>query len=160
MTPRLFVLVTILGIVAILLLAAGVVPSNSSTFEWTPLSNTVRLNSISSSSADWTFEHVIIDDNPLATDHMGDCEIVDINGDGNLDIFVGEMGNPGAGDQARTFIWYGDGRGKLRETVVSSGQGIHEGVLSDLYGDGDIDILMKPYNHNAPRLDVLLNPER
>lgn len=90
--------------------------------------------------------------------HGHTCEIRDVDGDGNLDIFIGEMGNPGAGDKAKTFIWYGDGQGKFQETVVSSGQGIHEGKLADLNGDGDLDILMKPYNHRTPRLDVLLNP--
>ena len=81
----------------------------------------------------------------------------DIDGDGNLDIFIGEMGSPGAGDQAKTYIWYGNGKGQLRKTVAWQGQGIHEGILSDLNGDGRLDILLKPYNHNAPRIDILLN---
>ena len=74
-----------------------------------------------------------------------------------LDIFIGEMGSPGAGDNAKTYLWYGDGQGNFRRTVVSQGQGIHEGLLSDLDGDGDLDILMKPYHHNSPRIDILLN---
>jgi len=89
--------------------------------------------------------------------HGHTCEIRDIDGDGNLDIFIGEMGNPGAGDNAKTYIWYGNGKGKFKETVASYGQGIHEGKLSDLDGDGDLDILMKPYNHKTPRIDILLN---
>jgi hypothetical protein len=66
------------------------------------------------------------------------------------------MGNPGAGDDARTYIWYGDGEGNFKETIASYGQGIHEGKLGDLDGDGDLDILMKPYGHKTPRIDVLL----
>ena len=89
--------------------------------------------------------------------HGHTCEIRDIDGDGNLDIFIGEMGNPGAGDNARIYIWYGDGKGNFKETVASHGQGIHEGKLGDLDGDGDLDILMKPYNHKSPRIDILLN---
>jgi hypothetical protein len=89
--------------------------------------------------------------------HGHTCEIKDIDGDGNLDILIGEMGNPGAGDDARTYIWYGDGKGNFKETVASHGQGIHEGKLGDLDGDGDLDILMKPYSHNTPRMDILLN---
>jgi len=89
--------------------------------------------------------------------HGHTCEIRDIDGDGNPDIFIGEMGNPGAGDNAKTYIWYGDGQGHFRETIASQAQGIHEGKLADLDGDGDLDILMKPYSHNTPRIDILLN---
>ena len=89
--------------------------------------------------------------------HGHTCEIRDIDADGNLDIFIGEMGNPGAGDNARIYIWYGDGKGNFKETVASQGQGIHEGKLGDLDGDGDLDILLKPYNHKTPRMDILLN---
>ncbi|MCP4610589.1 MAG: VCBS repeat-containing protein [Planctomycetes bacterium] len=89
--------------------------------------------------------------------HGHTCEIRDIDNDGNQDIFIGEMGKPGAGDNAKTYIWYGNGKGGFTETVASHGQGIHEGKLADLDGDGDLDILMKPYNHNSPRVDVLLN---
>ncbi len=89
--------------------------------------------------------------------HGHTCEMRDVNGDSNLDVLIGEMGSPGAGDKAKTYVWYGDGKGGLRREVVSLGQGIHEGLLSDLDGDGDLDILMKPYNHNSPRIDILLN---
>ena len=33
----------------------------------------------------------------------------------------------------------------------------HEGRLADLDGDGDLDILNKPYTWEAPRVDVWLN---
>ena len=89
--------------------------------------------------------------------HGHSCEVRDIDADGHLDIMIGEMGDPGAGDEARTFVWYGNGRGQFRETVASKGQGIHEGQVADLNGDGRLDILLKPYHHNAPRVDVLLN---
>ncbi|HUV62266.1 MAG TPA: VCBS repeat-containing protein [Sedimentisphaerales bacterium] len=92
--------------------------------------------------------------------HGHACEIRDVDGDGHLDIFIGEMGNPGAGDNAKTYIWYGNGQGTFQETVVSHGQGIHEGIVADLDGDGALDILMKPYNHNSPLVDVLLNQGR
>jgi hypothetical protein len=89
--------------------------------------------------------------------HGHTCEVRDIDGDGNLDIFIGEMGEPGAGDNAKTFVWYGDGKGRFQETVALAGQGNHEGKVADFDGDGDLDILVKPYHHNSPRLDVLLN---
>ncbi|MBC8872074.1 MAG: VCBS repeat-containing protein [Planctomycetes bacterium] len=89
--------------------------------------------------------------------HGHTCEIRDVDGDGNPDIFIGEMGEPGAGDNAKTFVWYGDGKGHFTEMVVYEGQGIHEGKLGDFDGDGDLDILVKPYHHNSPRLDILIN---
>ena len=89
--------------------------------------------------------------------HGHTCEIRDIDGDGNDDIFIGEMGSPGAGDNARLLIWYGDGQGNFEQQTVATGQGIHEGLLGDFDGDGDFDILAKPYHHNAPRIDLYLN---
>ncbi|MCH8216744.1 MAG: VCBS repeat-containing protein [Planctomycetes bacterium] len=89
--------------------------------------------------------------------HGHTCEVGDLDNDGHLDIMIGDMGQPGAGDNAKTYVWYGNGRGTFQETVASHGQGIHEGQLADLDGDGDVDILMKPYNHHAPRVDILLN---
>ncbi len=91
--------------------------------------------------------------------HGHTCEIRDVDCDGHLDIFIGEMGKPGAGDNAKIYIWYGNGKGGFEETIASEGQGIHEGKLADLDCDGDLDILVKPYNHNSPRLDVLLNSD-
>ena len=89
--------------------------------------------------------------------HGHTLQLGDVDRDGHLDVLVGEMGNPGAGDDAKTWIWYGNGRGTFQETVANHGQGIHEGKLADLDGDGDLDLLVKPFQHNAPRVDVLLN---
>lgn len=85
------------------------------------------------------------------------CQIADFDADGRLDILIGEMGNPGAGDDAKIYIWYGDGKGTFRKTVAWHGLAIHEGKLGDFNGDNRPDILVKPYSHRTPRLDVLLN---
>ncbi len=85
------------------------------------------------------------------------CQISDFNLDGNLDILIGEMGKPGAGDDAKIYIWYGDGQGQFRQTVVATGLAIHNGKVGDFNGDGLPDILVKPYSHRTPRVDVLLN---
>jgi hypothetical protein len=92
--------------------------------------------------------------------HGHSLEIADIDGDGNLDIFVAEMGtwsgrvnNP----TARVLIFYGDGAGNFRRQVVSMGQGVHECRLADLNGNGRLDIFGKPFRHNAPRLVLWMN---
>jgi hypothetical protein len=89
--------------------------------------------------------------------HGHSLDVIDINGDGFLDIFVAEMHTPGHGDDATSRIFYGDGQGNFELSVVSTGIGNHESRIADLDGDGDLDILTKPYTWDAPRVDVWLN---
>jgi hypothetical protein len=94
--------------------------------------------------------------------HGHSLQIADINGDGNLDIFVAEMAkwteymdkpnNP----NAEAFILYGDEKGNFNKTLFQTGYDFHETQIADLDGDGDMDILYKPYNLNTPRIDVWL----
>jgi hypothetical protein len=83
-------------------------------------------------------------------------DAIDFNGDGHLDIFTAEMRldpkNPGA-----IRILLGDGNGNFVHHVVANEIGCHEGKIADLDGDGDLDILSKPYNWDTPRLDVFIN---
>jgi len=95
--------------------------------------------------------------------HPHSLQVADIDGDGNLDIFVAEMAkwtesksepdNP----KAQAFIFYGDGKGNFRKTIFTTGMGFHEAQVADLNGDGRLDILSKPYNWDVPRVDVWLN---
>jgi hypothetical protein len=94
--------------------------------------------------------------------HGHSLQIADIDGDGNLDIFAAEMAkwtekaampdNP----NAAAWIFYGDGKGNFRKAVFSTGIGFHEARVADLNGDGILDILDKPYNWEAARVDVWL----
>ena len=95
--------------------------------------------------------------------HGHSLELGDIDHDGHLDIFCAEMAkwtekktepdNP----NATLWIFYGDGKGNFRQTELATHHGTHEARLADLDGDGDLDILDKPYNWEAPRVDVWLN---
>ena len=94
--------------------------------------------------------------------HGHSLQVADIDGDGNLDIFAAEMAKwseqrpePDHPD-ARAWIFYGDGHGYFRKTEFSRGIGFHEARVADLDGDGDMDILDKPYHWETPRVDVWL----
>jgi hypothetical protein len=84
-------------------------------------------------------------------------DVLDFNGDGHLDIFSGEMGLNGGNPRAKIRIMLGDGQGHFIHHVVATGLGTHESKIADLDGDGDYDILSKPYTWKAPRLDIFLN---
>lgn len=90
-------------------------------------------------------------------DHGHSLEIEDMDGDGNLDIFSAEMRLDGKNEDAKTWIFYGDGGGNFTKREIAAGFGNHESKVGDLDGDGDPDILVKPYNWDTPRIDVLLN---
>ena len=59
--------------------------------------------------------------------------------------------------RARMWIFYGDGQGRFDKTLLASGVDNHESRVADLDGDGDLDIVVKPYTLGTPRLDVWLN---
>jgi sugar phosphate isomerase/epimerase len=94
--------------------------------------------------------------------HGHTMEVADLNNDGHLDFLTAEMAkwseketkpdNPAA----EALIYYGDGRGNFRKEVFKTGWGFHEARVADIDGDGDMDILSKPYNWETPRLDVWL----
>jgi hypothetical protein len=97
----------------------------------------------------------------LYVKHAHSLAIDDINLDGHLDIFMAEMRfakthnnyNP----DAKTWVFYGDGAGNFTTDVVATGLGNHESRVGDLDGDGDPDLLVKPFTWDTPRVDILIN---
>lgn len=86
--------------------------------------------------------------------------IVDLDRDGHLDVFCGEMRIDGRNPDARMYVFFGDGKGNFRQAVAASGHDSHEAKLADLDGDGDLDILGKPYNFGVPLVEIWLNQTR
>ncbi len=86
--------------------------------------------------------------------------LADLNLDGALDIFAGEMRLDGANPDSRMILLYGDGAGAFRLAEGPPGVDHHESRLGDIDGDGDLDILGKPYNFETPRLHIWLNETR
>jgi FG-GAP-like repeat len=84
-------------------------------------------------------------------------QLVDFNRDGNLDIFCGEQRLDGANPNSKIYIFLGDGKGTFTPTVVATGYDSHESKVADLDGNGTLDLLIKPYNWETPRLDIFLN---
>ena len=92
--------------------------------------------------------------------HGHSLAVADIDDDGHADIFSAEMGQwggkPVVNPSPKMRIFYGDGDGGFRTQLVSERFGNHESRVADLDGDGDLDILGKPYNWRAPRIDIWL----
>ena len=86
-------------------------------------------------------------------------QIADIDADGNLDIFTAEMAAWWIYQRTDAMAWvlYGDGQGHFVKTVVSQGVCHHESKIGDLDGDGDLDILGKPFFINGAPLNIWLN---
>ncbi len=95
--------------------------------------------------------------------HGHSLQVADIDQDGHLDIFCAEMAKWSDGatrpdhPNARMWIFYGDGRGGFEKTTLATGIENHESRVADLDGDGDLDIVGKPYSFGTPRLDIWLN---
>lgn len=84
-------------------------------------------------------------------------EVLDFNNDQHLDIWVAEMRLNGGNPDAKNMVLLGDGAGNFEILVISQGFANHESRMVDLDGDGDLDILGKPYGWETPRLDIWLN---
>ncbi len=99
----------------------------------------------------WTRKEIV----PMVSNGHS-LSIIDFDGDGNMDIWYAEM-TLGGNTRAVNRILFGDGKGNFpHDMVISEGIDLHDSEIVDLDGDGDLDILGKPYDGDAPRLDIWL----
>lgn len=90
-------------------------------------------------------------------DNGHSLDIIDFNGDGHLDIFNAEMRfSAEHNSSAKCRVLLGDGKGNFTDYIINEGFSHHESKIADLDGDGDYDILSKPYAHLAPGVDIWL----
>jgi hypothetical protein len=92
-------------------------------------------------------------------DIQGDLHSVaalDFDGDGDLDVFVGQNG-PGM-NNAWLIFENTDGKGRFERREIYRGYGAHESIYADFDGDGDIDIVSKCWGN--PTTFVLLENRR
>jgi len=97
--------------------------------------------------------HVLID----RIDNGHSLALVDFNKDGHFDVLCAEMRLNGGNPESKAYILLGDGKGHFDKTVVAQGYDFHESKIADLDGDGELDILGKPYNCETPQLNIWLN---
>jgi hypothetical protein len=122
-----------------------------------PGDNVLRLRLFEFKQGRWVGRDLL----PFDVNHGHSLRAGDLDGDGNLDLFVAEMAKWSSEGvdhpDARMWVLYGDGRANFQTVELNRGQGTHEARLGDLDGDGDLDIVSKPFRHNAPRLEVWRN---
>jgi hypothetical protein len=87
--------------------------------------------------------------------HAHSLALADFDGNGRLDVFVGEMGLNGYATP-REVVFRNLGGGQFAMEVVGH-YPTHAAQAGDLTGDGRPDIVGKPYDSGSDQVDVLVN---
>lgn len=84
-------------------------------------------------------------------------QLGNICGNGNLDIFVGEVGMASKRDTnpPRLIVFENDGKANFTRYIIDEGTGIHDALLVDMKNKGVLDIVGKPL-HGPEMYKVLV----
>ncbi len=110
-------------------------------------------------NGDGTFTDVIESSGDLAsvTEPSFSAAWGDVNGDGNLDLFVCHPGGPSR-------LYFGDGRGKFQDVSGAVGVralvGAHAALFADTDGDGDLDLIVNLSDRLVIATNDLPRPQR
>jgi hypothetical protein len=83
-------------------------------------------------------------------------QIIDFDSDGYPDIFWAEMKTKEI-DDPKIVLLINDIHNNFERIEVANGFGSHNSGVGDFDGDGDFDIIGKPYGWDTPRLDLWIN---
>ena len=83
-------------------------------------------------------------------------QLIDFDKDGDLDIYVAEMKTAEIKDP-KIFILLNNNTNNFEKIDVATSYGSHNSGVGDFDGDGDYDIIAKPYAWDTPRIDLWLN---
>jgi hypothetical protein len=100
---------------------------------------------------EWT-AHRLADD--LYCPHS--LQLADFDGNGRLDVYVGEMGLDENDAGAEHLLFRNRGDGRFEETTIGRGVPTHEAKAVDVDGDGRVDIIGKSYGPDA-HVDIWYN---
>jgi hypothetical protein len=90
------------------------------------------------------------------TRRVHSLQIIDFDKDGYLDLYFAEMRTIDIKDP-KIIILFNDIHNNFERVEVATGFDSHNSGVGDFDGDGDIDILGKPYVWDTPRIDMWLN---
>ena len=83
-------------------------------------------------------------------------QLIDFNKDGMLDIFSAEM-KVKTVKSPNIFIMLNKGQGNFDRLNITTNFGSHNTGIGDIDGNGELDIVGKPYAWDTPRIDLWLN---
>ncbi|HFE54155.1 MAG TPA: T9SS type A sorting domain-containing protein [Bacteroidetes bacterium] len=133
----------------------------------TTVTNLTGVNAVLVNEGDWQFREETLQRFPSASDDAtGSLLPGDVDGDGDLDLFVSNRGFDGR--EAKDRLWINDGRGVFSDETASRLPPAHRlwtngGALADFTGDGAPDLFLPtvaPDSGGVARDRLLINDGR